>query len=145
MSNKKIIKNKSKKKSGSPIFVVQKHVATHLHYDFRLELDGVLKSWAIPKEPSTDPKDKRLAIQVEDHDMSYAYFEGVIEEGSYGAGKVELWDHGTYEMEARKDKKLVFVLHGKKLKGRYTLLRFEKAGPNNWLFFKTKEEQKIKK
>jgi bifunctional non-homologous end joining protein LigD len=127
------------------IFVVQKHSATHLHYDFRLELDGVLKSWAIPKEPSTEPDVKRLAIMVDDHELSYANFEGEIDEGSYGAGKVEIWDKGTYDMEARKDNKMVFVLHGKKLKGRYTLLKFDKAGPNNWLLFKTKEEQKIKK
>lgn len=150
MSRKKISKKKSndrktRKKSFSPIFVVQRHAASHLHFDFRLELDGVLRSWAIPKEPSTDPKIKRLAVQVEDHDMNYAYFEGEIEEGHYGAGKVELWDNGTYEMESRKDKKMVFVLHGKKLKGRFTILRFDKADPNNWLFFKTKEEQKLKK
>ena len=133
-----------------PIFVVQRHAATHLHYDFRLELDGVLKSWAIPKEPSTDPKVKRLAVQVDDHDLSYASFEGEIEEGNYGAGKVEIWDKGTYTMETRKqengiDKKFVFFLHGKKLKGRYTILRFDRTGPNNWLLFKTKEEHKIKK
>ena len=138
-------KKKIKKKSGSPIFVVQKHTARKLHYDFRLEIDGVLKSWAIPKEPPTKPNIKRLAIQVEDHDLDYAYFEGVIEEGHYGAGKVELWDNGTYEMEACRDKKMVFSLHGKKLKGRYTILKFEKAGPNNWLFFKTRDEHKIKK
>ena len=128
-----------------PIFVVQKHSATHLHFDFRLELDGVLKSWAIPKEPSTEPDVKRLAIMVEDHDLSYSSFQGTIEEGNYGAGKVEIWDKGTYDMEARKDNKMVFVLHGKKLKGRYTILKFDKAGANNWLLFKTKEEQKIVK
>lgn len=133
------------KKTKSNIFVVQKHAATHLHYDFRLEMDGVLKSWAIPKEPSTEPDVKRLAIMVDDHDLSYANFEGEIDEGNYGAGKVEIWDKGTYDMEAKRDDKFVFVLHGKKLKGRYTILKFDKAGPNNWLLFKTKEEQKIKK
>jgi DNA ligase D-like protein (predicted 3'-phosphoesterase) len=138
------------KKNKAPIFVVQKHAATHLHYDFRLEVDGVLKSWAIPKEPSTEPDLKRLAIMVDDHELSYANFEGEIEEGNYGAGKVETWDKGTCELETRKqedneDKKFVFVLHGKKLKGRYTILKFDKAGPNNWLLFKTKEEHKIKK
>ena len=141
---KKISRPKAKK-PNSPIFVVQKHAASHLHWDFRLEVDGVLKSWAIPKEPSIDPKVKRLAIQVEDHDLSYAYFEGIIEEGHYGAGKVELWDNGTFEMESKKDKKMVFVLHGKKLKGRYTILKFDKAGPKNWLFFKAKDSTKIKK
>ncbi|MFH0870447.1 MAG: DNA polymerase ligase N-terminal domain-containing protein [archaeon] len=132
-------------KNNSLIFVVQKHSATHLHYDFRLEMDGVLKSWAVPKEPPIIPDQKRLAIRVEDHDLGYADFEGEIAEGSYGAGKVEIWDRGSYELESRKaeageDKKFVFVLHGKKLKGRYTLLKFEKAGPKEWLLFKTKEE-----
>jgi DNA ligase D-like protein (predicted 3'-phosphoesterase) len=116
-----------------------------LHFDFRLELDGVLKSWAIPKEPSTEPDVKRLAIMVDDHDLSYADFEGEIGEGNYGAGKVEIWDKGRFDMEARKDNKMVFVLHGKKLKGRYTILKFDKAGANNWLLFKTKKEQKIVK
>jgi len=131
-------------KNNSLIFVVQKHSATRLHYDFRLEMDGVLKSWAVPKEPSSEPDVKRLAIMVDDHDLSYAGFEGEIEEGSYGAGKVEIWDKGIYELESRKteggeDKKFVFVLHGRKLKGRYTLLKFGKAGPKEWLLFKTKE------
>jgi DNA ligase D-like protein (predicted 3'-phosphoesterase) len=137
--------NEASEKTKQPIFVVQKHAATHLHYDFRLELDGVLKSWAIPKEPPTEPDVKRLAILVDDHDLSYADFESEIEEGEYGAGKVEIWDKGTYVMETRKDNKMVFVLQGKKLKGRYTILRFDKAGPNNWLLFKTKEEHKIEK
>jgi DNA ligase D-like protein (predicted 3'-phosphoesterase) len=128
-----------------PIFVCQLHKSKREHYDFRLELDGVLKSWAIPKEPSTEPDVKRLAINVDDHDLSYASFQGTIKEGSYGAGKVEIWDKGTYDMEARRDNKLVFVLHGKKLKGRYTILKFDKAGPKNWLLFKTKEECKIEK
>ena len=135
----------STQKTKPRIFVVQKHAATHLHYDFRLEMDGILKSWAIPKEPPTEPDVKRLAIMVDDHDLSYANFEGEIEEGNYGAGKVEIWDKGTYDMESRKDNKMVFVLQGKKLKGRYTLLKFDKAGPNNWLLFKTKEEQEIRK
>jgi len=127
------------------LFVVQRHAARNLHFDFRLELDGVLKSWAIPKEPSTEPDVKRLAIMVDDHDLSYADFEGEIGEGNYGAGKVEIWDKGRFDMEARKDNKMVFVLHGKKLKGRYTILKFDKAGANNWLLFKTKKEQKIVK
>ncbi len=121
-----------------PIFVVQKHQATHLHYDFRLEVGGVLKSWAIPKEPSMDPADKRLAIEVDDHDLGYAGFSGTIEEG-YGKGTVEIWDKGTYEMINKKDYKMVFELHGKKLKGGFVLLKFKKAGEKNWLFFKKKE------
>lgn len=152
----KQVRTTSKKKSNpndspiSTIFVVQKHSATHLHYDFRLEMDGVLKSWAVPKEPPVVPDQKRLAIQVEDHDVGYADFEGEIAEGSYGAGKVESWDKGSYELESRKteageDKKFVFVLHGRKLKGRYTLLKFGKAGPKEWLLFKTLEEHRLDK
>jgi len=130
------------KKSSSHelIFVVQKHAATHLHFDFRLEMDGVLKSWAVPKEPSSEPDVKRLAIMVDDHDIAYASFQGVISEGNYGAGKVEIWDKGTYDIETRHDDKIVFFLHGKKLKGRYTLLKFSKAGEKNWLLFKTKDD-----
>jgi DNA ligase D-like protein (predicted 3'-phosphoesterase) len=117
-------------------FVIQKHEATHLHYDFRLEMDGVLKSWAIPKEPPTEPGVKRLAVQVEDHELSYMYFEGVIPEGKYGAGKVEVWDKGTYTLKHRSANKIMFTLHGEKLSGDYTLLRFKED--KNWLFFKNK-------
>ncbi|MBU1198581.1 MAG: ATP-dependent DNA ligase [Nanoarchaeota archaeon] len=128
-----------------PRFVVHEHFSKHHHWDIRLELDGMLMSWAVPKEPPLKSGIRRLCILVEPHDISYINFQGTIEEGTYGAGKVELWDNGTYVMETRKDDKLVFFLHGKKLKGRYTILRFARAGQNNWLFFKTKEEQKIKK
>lgn len=116
------------------IYVIQKHKATHLHWDLRLEMDGVLKSWAIPKEPPKKKGIKRLAIQVEDHPIEYAEFEGVIPEGQYGAGKVEIWDRGTYEIEERKRDKIVIHINGKKLKGRYCLIKFK--GKNNWLFFK---------
>lgn len=125
-----------------PRFVIQEHHAKKLHYDFRLEMDGVLKSWAVPKVPSKRSNLKRLAIEVEDHDLSYIDFEGEIEEGSYGAGKVKIWDKGTYDIETRRDNKIVFHLHGKKLEGRYTLLQM-KWGENQWLLFKTKKEEKI--
>lgn len=118
-------------------FVVQKHDASHLHWDFRLEMGGVLKSWAVPKEPPTRPGVRRLAIQVEDHDLDYIDFEGVIPEWEYGAGTVEIWDRGIYTLESRKPEKLVFELSGEKMRGRYVLLRFTDK-PENWLLFKTK-------
>ena len=121
---------------GGNRFVVQKHQATHLHYDFRLEMEGVLKSWAVPKEPPAEKGPRRLAMMVDDHDLSYHNFEGVIEEGKYGAGRVEMWDRGTYEMLDRKDEKMVFNLDGDRLKGKYVLLQFKKAGENAWLFFR---------
>ena len=118
-------------------FVVQEHHATHLHWDFRLEMDGVLKSWAVPKEPPTKPGVRRLAVQVEDHSLDHIDFEGVIPEGEYGAGTVHIWDRGTYTLESRKPEKLVFELSGEKMKGRYVLLHFT-GKPENWLLFKTK-------
>ncbi len=118
-------------------FVIQKHHATRLHYDFRLEMDGVLKSWAVPKEPPTESGVKRLAVQVEDHELSYIDFEGAIPEGMYGAGKVEIWDKGTYMLKHRTKDKVEFVLHGEKLTGNYILIRFK--GAKNWLLFKKKK------
>lgn len=118
------------------VFVIQRHDASHLHYDFRMSLDGVLKSWAVPKEPPVEKGTKRLAIMTEDHPLSYATFEGTIPEGQYGAGTVEVWDSGSFELEDRKDDKIVFVLNGKKLSGRYVLLKFPKAGEDGWLFFR---------
>lgn len=117
-------------------YVIQKHDATHLHYDLRLEYDGVAKSWAIPKEPSTKLHEKRLAVQVDDHEVSYMDFEGEIKEG-YGEGTVKIWDSGFWEPESVKENKIVAVIHGKKLKGRYTILHFKEK---NWLFFKAKEK-----
>ncbi len=124
------------------IFVLQRHRARTLHYDFRLELDNVLKSWAIPKPPPQSIGERRLAIQTEDHPLDFADFEGEIEEGNYGAGELEIWDKGTYELESRKPEKIVFHLMGKRLKGRYVLLKFKKAGEKAWLFFKAKEVKK---
>lgn len=118
-------------------FVVQEHHARKLHWDLRLELDGVLKSWAIPKEPPLRPGVRRLAIEVEDHPLSYIDFEGIIPEGQYGAGIVKIWDKGTYRMESRKPEKLVFTLNGEKMRGGYVLLRFKEEG--QWLLFKKKE------
>ena len=119
-------------------FVVQRHDASRLHWDFRLEMDGVLKSWAVPKEPPTRPGLRRLAVAVEDHDLDYIDFEGVIPEGEYGAGTVEIWDEGDFELESRGPDKLVFELRGEKMRGRYTLVHFtEKA--ENWLLFKSRD------
>lgn len=117
------------------IFVIHKHTATHLHYDLRLEMNGVLKSWAVPKGPSTNPSDKRLAVLVEDHELEYADFEGTIPEDMYGAGKVEIYDKGTYELIKNETDKIEFELKGKKLKGMWVLIRM-KNNPKNWLLIK---------
>lgn len=119
-------------------FVIQEHHATHLHWDFRLELDKVLKSWAIPKEPPTEEGIKRLAVQVEDHSLDYINFHSTIPKGMYGAGTVKIWDKGTFRLIDRTENKLEFELKGKKLKGIYELIKFSKAGPKNWLLFKKK-------
>jgi len=116
-------------------FVVQKHQATHLHYDFRLEMDGVLKSWAVPKGPPATTGLRRLAVQVEDHALDYIDFEGKIPEGEYGAGTVEIWDKGTYTLKNRTDKMIEITLNGKRLNGGYALVRFK---DNNWLLLKKK-------
>ncbi len=128
------------------IFVVQEHHASHLHYDFRLELDGVLKSWAIPKGPSMHPEDKRLAVEVEDHPLAYAHFHGTIPKGEYGAGEVLIWDEGTWNEKGDAHSglekgKLEFTLLGKKLKGEFVLVRMPDRGngKHNWLLMKKKE------
>jgi bifunctional non-homologous end joining protein LigD len=118
-----------------PAFVVQKHAARTLHYDFRLEKDGVLKSWAVPKSIPAKPGIKRLAVETEDHALAYAGFEGTIPEGEYGAGQVETWDAGTYAVETWLADRIVFRLDGSRLQGRYCLLRFKKAGDKTWLLF----------
>ncbi len=118
------------------IFVVQKHFASHLHWDFRIEIDGVLKSWAVPKEPSTEPNVRRLAIQTDDHDLSYAEFEGEIPKGYYGAGTVKIWDKGTYKLINKSDFKIEMELKGEKLKGKYVLVQMK---GRQWLFFRKKD------
>jgi DNA ligase D-like protein (predicted 3'-phosphoesterase) len=145
---KKMVKKSEKK----PIFVIQKHDASHLHYDFRIEMDGVLKSWAIPKGPSTDPKEKRLAMPTEDHPMEYANFEGVIPEGHYGAGPVLIWDRGTFDNikekngkpisleQSYKNGQIEIFLHGKKLEGGYALIRMHGPGKERWLCVKMDDE-----
>ncbi len=114
-------------------FVVQEHHATHLHWDFRLEKEGVLKSWAVPKGPPGKKGVKRLAVQVEDHEVSYIDFEGTISEGQYGAGMVKIWDKGTYEIESESVKRIVFELTGKRLKGKYALVYLK---DKQWLLIK---------
>lgn len=116
--------------------MVQEHHASHLHWDLRLEMDGVLKSWAVPKEPPLNIGVKRLAVQVEDHELSYVDFEGVIPEGYYGAGTVTIWDKGEYALLDRKPGRIKFYLKGSKMRGEYVLLRFPKSGEKGWLLFK---------
>src|SRR5687768_13175656 len=132
--------DKKKKARQGFSYVIQKHAATRLHYDFRLELDGVLLSWAVPKGPSYDPGEKRLAVHVEDHPVDYGDFEGVIPKGEYGGGTVVLWDRGTWEPTADPRKgmakgRLEFVLRGEKCQGAWVLARMGRAeeGRENWL------------
>lgn len=147
---------KVSKSDSKLIFVVQRHKASRLHYDFRLELDGVLKSWAVPKGPSLNPSDKRLAMMVEDHPYDYKDFAGIIPEGNYGAGIVEIWDKGTYadvdnspleEAEKKLKKGLKsgdfkFHLYGKKLKGEFVLVKLKKSDKddNSWLLIKHRDD-----
>jgi bifunctional non-homologous end joining protein LigD len=140
-------------------FVVQRHKASRLHYDFRLELDGVLKSWAVPKGPSMNPEDKRLAMMVEDHPYSYRTFKGVIPEGNYGAGIVEIWDHGVfmpltedYEISTEKEMlkmlkagSIKFMLKGRKLKGLFALVKMKTPEGNAWLLIKHDDEYAVHK
>jgi DNA ligase D-like protein (predicted 3'-phosphoesterase) len=142
------------KRDRNPIFVVQQHDASTLHFDFRIEVDGVLKSWAVPKGPSTDPRDKRLAVQTEDHPLEYADFEGAIPEDEYGGGAVIVWDAGPYEnitkdddgnevsiAKALDDGLAEVWLKGRKLRGGYALVHTKTRGDaKNWLLVKMKDE-----
>src|ERR1700753_404866 len=166
MSLKEYVKKRDFKKTSEPkagaskdkdhlVFVVQKHDASRLHYDFRLEMDGVLKSWAVPKGPMLDPKVKHLAMMVEDHPFDYLNFEGIIPKGEYGGGTVIVWDEGTYEpIEPIKGKKaqekhllkqlasgqLKIKLHGEKLNGEFAMAKTHGMGENDWLMIKHKDE-----
>jgi len=138
---------------NEPIFVIQKHNARTLHYDFRLEVEGVLKSWAVPKGPSTNPRERRLAVAVEDHPLDYADFEGGIPNGEYGAGAVLVWDRGTYRnlraeddepvsmAEALRDGHVAVWLEGEKLRGGYALIRTGKGDDAQWLLIKMKDDE----
>ena len=119
-----------------PIFVVHEHWATHHHFDFRLEIDGVLKSWAVPKGPPQKIGEKRLAVQVEDHPLEYAKFYGTIPEGQYGAGKVEIWDKGKLEIKEKMPNSIKFILHGEKLKGDFSIFHPPTFERKNWLLVK---------
>lgn len=146
------------KQGESLVFVVQKHYASHLHYDFRLEFEGVLKSWAVPKGPSLDPANKHLAVMVEDHPYDYKDFSGIIPEGNYGAGKVEIWDEGTYHSLNSDDKKgsekdiktglkkghITIIMKGKKLNGEFALIKLKNSRGNNWLLIKKNDEYAVR-
>jgi len=151
-------KGKEKKNSSKLSFVVQRHKASRLHYDFRLEMNGVLKSWAVPKGPSLNPADKRLAMMVEDHPYSYKDFKGIIPEGNYGAGIVEIWDKGYYTdleksstkeaekklLDGLKNGNLKFSLSGKKLKGEFALVKLKANDDNAWLLIKHNDKYAVK-
>ena len=151
------VTGKVKKSNSKLSFVIQRHKASSLHYDFRLELDGVLKSWAVPKGPSLNPKDKRLAMMVEDHPYDYKDFAGNIPEGNYGAGIVEIWDEGTYADIENSDTKtaeknlraglksgdLKFQLFGKKLKGEFALVKLKSKEDNSWLLIKHRDRYAV--
>lgn len=142
-----------RRRGKRPRFVIQKHDASTLHYDFRLEVEGVLKSWAVPKGPSTNPKDKRLAMPTEDHPLGYGDFEGIIPEGQYGAGTVLVWDSGTYRNITEKDGQEVAVEHaiedghlavwleGRKLEGGYALTQIGGGKSRRWLLVKMDDEE----
>lgn len=146
--------NKKKGVEKELSFVIQRHKASRLHYDFRLEMDGVLKSWAVPKGPSMNPGDKRLAMMVEDHPYDYKDFTGIIPEGNYGAGIVEIWDKGTYRgvnpehekinekalVQSLKEGNLKFALKGKKLKGEFALVKLKGNDDNSWLLIKHRDK-----
>jgi DNA ligase D-like protein (predicted 3'-phosphoesterase) len=136
-----IVKKYNQAQLQRPVYVIQEHNATRLHWDLRFEIDKTLKSWALPKDPPQKIGEKRLAVSVDDHPIEYALFEGEIPKGNYGAGKVRIWDRGTFEIEENSKVKLVVTIHGSKLKGKYCLVHFKPEG-KNWLFFKMNPDSK---
>ena len=134
-----VVKKYNKNDLTRPVYVIQEHHATRLHWDLRFEENNVLKSWALPKQPPEKVGEKRLAVSVPDHPIEYALFEGEIPKGNYGAGKVKIWDRGTFETIESGKKKMIVNIKGKKLKGKYCLLHF-KSKEKSWLFFKMKSE-----
>lgn len=121
---------------GGNTYVIQEHQSRRLHWDFRLERDGVLKSWAVPKGPPEESGIRRLAIQVEDHPLEYGGFEGTIPKGEYGAGTVEIWDQGVYEALKWEDEKIEIILEGERLSGKYVFIRLKRGKENEWLLLK---------
>ena len=134
---REMIKKYDDSELARPVYVIQEHHASRLHWDLRLEIDKTLKSWALPKEPPQKIGEKRLAVSVDDHPLKYAMFEGEIPQGNYGAGTVKTWDIGTFDVVESDNKKLVVDIHGSKLWGKYCLVHF-KPKEKNWLFFKMK-------
>lgn len=124
---------------GNPVFVIQEHHSRHHHFDFRLEHDGTLASWAVPKGIPVTPGPRHLAIRTEDHPLAYAGFEGNIPEGEYGAGEVIIWDRGTFTTLTWNDDRIEVILQGTRLSGRYLLIKFKKAGDQDWLIFRAKD------
>jgi DNA ligase D-like protein (predicted 3'-phosphoesterase) len=120
-------------------FVIQEHYARTHHFDFRLEKDGVFKSWAVPKGLPEKPGVRRLAVRVEDHDLEFGQFEGTIPEGEYGAGRIRVWDHGTYELEEWRPDSIAFTLHGSHVAGSFTLVRFKRGDTRDWLLIKRRQ------
>ncbi len=136
-------KKKRSRVRKMPRFVIHEHWATAHHFDFRLEMDGVLKSWAVPKGPPLEGGIKRLAVQVDDHPLDYGSFEGVIPEGNYGAGKVSIWDEGNYILNERKPNSMKITLEGRKIRGEYALVHFKKdKGKELWLLIKEGKKKK---
>jgi len=137
------MQQKEHKNAQEPIYIIQQHNATRLHWDLRLEIDNTLKSWALPKNPPTEIGTKRLAVETQDHPIEYAAFEGTIPEGSYGAGEVKIWDKGTFTMIESDTDKLIIDIHAKQLNGTYALIKThfrDSTSENTWLFFKKKTE-----